>query len=334
MMRHGANVWDQGSPDDWLDFSANLRPEGTPDWVMDVMRRSLLDARYYPDRAMRAARRGLAVYAGVPEECILPTAGGAAAIDLVLADGTGRVVLTPPTFGEYEERARANGRAVVCGAALQKGDTRVVCNPNNPTGESCLREQMLTLHLEAADAGAELMVDEAFIDFCEDRSVRRDVTDGLTVTGSLTKTLCIPGIRLGYVCAAPKRIRRLEKRALTWSLNTLASAVASALPEHLDEIRADVRLSAHRRDHFVPALEDLGIRVHPSDANFLLCDFGADTTALVTFLRERHILVRTCASFGLAPRYLRLAVKSEEENMQLIAAIREWKGRITCAGNH
>ena len=79
-MKHGGNVWEAGSPSNWLDFSANLRPEGTPDWVMRAMQAALCHARYYPDCAMRAARAGLAAYAGVPEACILPTAGGVAAI--------------------------------------------------------------------------------------------------------------------------------------------------------------------------------------------------------------------------------------------------------------
>ena len=40
-MKHGGNVWEGGQPDRWLDFSANLRPEGTPDWVMEAMREAL-----------------------------------------------------------------------------------------------------------------------------------------------------------------------------------------------------------------------------------------------------------------------------------------------------
>ena len=46
---------------------------------MDTMRAALSQACYYPDRAMRAARAGLALYLGVDENCVLPTAGGAAA---------------------------------------------------------------------------------------------------------------------------------------------------------------------------------------------------------------------------------------------------------------
>ena len=61
-MKHGGNVWEGGQPDRWLDFSANLRPEGPPDWVMDTMRDALTDARFYPDRALTQAREGLAAY--------------------------------------------------------------------------------------------------------------------------------------------------------------------------------------------------------------------------------------------------------------------------------
>ena len=103
-MIHGGNVW-EGKPAQWLDFSASLRPEGPPAWVMEAMQAALADVRYYPDRAMRRARRGLAKYAGVPEKCILPTAGGAAAIDLVLQLRKGRVLTLHPTFCEYAERA-------------------------------------------------------------------------------------------------------------------------------------------------------------------------------------------------------------------------------------
>lgn len=327
-MRHGGNVWDSGVPGEWLDFSANLRPEGTPEWVMDVMRGALADARYYPDRSMRAARRGVAAYASVPEAWVLPTAGGAQAIDLVMGDGTGRVLTHAPAFIEYGERARAHGRAVAeDDGHWLPGDTVVRCNPNNPTGEALSRGAMLDLADRVRDAGAELMADEAFIDFCPENSVRDAVGGGLTVVGSLTKTLCIPGVRLGYVIAEPERIARLEKTMLTWSLNMLANAVAAALPEHLDELHADMAVSAARRERMKQALTGLGLSVRPSAANFLLCDFGTDTAGLVAFLREAHILVRTCTSFGLGGNWLRLAVKSDEENARLAQAIAAWKER-------
>lgn len=322
-MRHGGNVWDEARPGDWLDYSANLRPEGTPEWVLETMRRAIVDTRYYPDRQMRAARAGLAAALGVEEARVLPTAGGAQAIDLALSLNQGRVLVQPPTFGEYAERARARGRAVAENGNARPGDTRVLCNPNNPTGEAVEPERVLEEFRALREQGAELLVDEAFIDYCPSHFVRKFVQPGLTVVGSLTKILCVPGVRLGYVCAAPETIRALEERMLTWSLNSFASAIAAELPLHVREIEKDAQATDARRAAFARALEAMGARVMPSHAPFLLADFGRDMTEVAKRLRARRILVRTCESFGLPPAYLRLAVKTEAENARFLEALRE-----------
>lgn len=324
-MRHGGNVWEGGAPEKWLDFSASLRPEGPPAWVMAALRQALGDARYYPDRTMQAARQGLAAYAGVPVESILPTAGGVAAIDLALSLRAGRVLTDGTTFGEYADRAAARGRvhvpaeAAICGPE----DTLVICNPNNPTGAALSRADMLARHRAVSARGGELIADEAFIDYCPENSVRDATRGSLTVVGSLTKILCVPGVRLGYVCAAPENIARLERLALPWSLNALAATVAAALPEHLAEIRGDAALNADRRAAFAEALKALGVRALPSQANFLLCDFGRDMAEAAARLKARGILVRTCASFGLGGQWLRLAVRTEEENDRLIEELKK-----------
>ncbi|MGN0772431.1 MAG: pyridoxal phosphate-dependent aminotransferase [Candidatus Ventricola sp.] len=311
-----------GEPSGWLDFSANLRPEGTPDWVMRAMQAALCNARYYPDRALRAARAGLAAYAGVPEACILPTAGGVAAIDLCMALHPGRVRTEVPAFGEYAERAAAHHREhVLWDGCFASGDLLIIGNPNNPTGSVRSRAEILALHAQAMHSGAALAVDEAFIDFCPEHSVRRDVSQGLTVVGSLTKTLCIPGVRLGYICAAPEVIAQMERQALPWSLNMLAAEIAAQLPAHMEDIRRDAERSAQRRERLAGMLRAHGARVEPSQANFLLVDFGRDMSAEADRLKRHHILVRTCASFGLGKNVLRLAVRTDAENDRLVDAL-------------
>ena len=153
--------------------------------------------------------------------------------------------------------------------------------------------------------------------------MRRNVRPGLVVVGSLTKTLCIPGVRLGYVCAEPDVIARLERFALPWAVGTLAQAVAAKLPEHLEEIELDAKMNRARREMLKASLEQLGASVLASSANFLLADFGRDMTEAAAQLKENGILVRTCASFGLSASVWRLAVKTEEENTRLIACMAE-----------
>ena len=323
-MIHGGNVWQGGGPESWLDFSASLRPDGPPELVTNAVRDALPRMRYYPDLSMKAARRGLAAYAETDESRILPTAGGTAAIDLALQIRKGPVRIPQTTFGEYARQADALGRdAVTGGESWETGETVILCNPNNPDGSAMSRTEILEAHRRAASGGGELIVDEAFIDYCREHSVRKAVCGTLTVAGSLTKILGIPGVRLGYVCASPENILKLERLAPPWQLSFAASAVAAALPEHLDDLRQEAERNAARRETMARALRSLGADVRPSQANFLLCRFCRPMTAAAERLKERHILVRLCASFGLTDRWLRLAVRTEEENRRLIEELKQ-----------
>lgn len=109
-MRHGGSVWNTGNPYAWIDFSANLRPDGPPLWVENAIHDAQKNLRFYPDSDMKRARRGLARLLDLPEACVLPVAGGIAAIDLALSSSTGRVFIQPPTFSEYARRAAVYGR--------------------------------------------------------------------------------------------------------------------------------------------------------------------------------------------------------------------------------
>ena len=46
-MKHGGNVWQGEMPSEWLDYSANLRPEGTPNWVREALLRGMENCLLY-----------------------------------------------------------------------------------------------------------------------------------------------------------------------------------------------------------------------------------------------------------------------------------------------
>lgn len=322
---HGGNVWQGEAPDQWLDFSANLNPEGPPDWVVAAMAAGLSRARYYPDIRAAAARRGVALHLGIPEACVLVTAGGIEAAALA-ARLPGRHTIAQPTFQEY---ARLCGpcdsaeREKLHEYRFSRGENLWLCNPNNPTGDALGREKVLELLRRAEAAGARLVVDEAFIEYCPEASVADFVENhsSLIVLGSLTKVLAIPGVRLGYLAAHPSVIGALRGKLLPWRLNCVADAVAAALPGHGADFEGIRGLNATRRAALADGLRAIGVRVHPSDANFLLCDFGRDMAPEIESLRQRRILVRPCGMFpGLGPGHVRLCVRTEAENARLLAA--------------
>ena len=325
---HGGNVWESDAPEEYLDFSANLNPEGPPAWAREAMARGLARAAYYPDRASAAARRGLAAHLGLPVECVLPTVGGieAAALAARLSETN---AVAQPTFQEYGRLCgafRPVERTALRDYAPLPGETLWLCNPNNPTGDALPREDVLALLDRLERAGGRLVVDEAFIHYCPGRSVADRVADhpALVVLGSLTKVLAVPGIRLGYLAAHPATLAALSEDLIPWRLNCVADALAAALPGHGEDFRAIRKANARRRAGFVPLLEGLGAKAHPSEANFLLCDFGRDMGPAIEALRRGKILLRPCHMFPTLTRaHVRLCVRTEEENARLIRALGE-----------
>ncbi len=99
--------------------------------------------------------------------------------------------------------------------------------------------------------------------------------------------------------------------------------VAARLPDELKELKQYARINARRRERFAGALTRLGVQVTPSHANFLLCDFGRDMRKAIDRLKARGILVRSCASFGLADSFVRLSVKTDEENRYFIEELKK-----------
>ena len=325
---HGGDVWRSLAPREYLDFSANLNPEGPPQWVREAMAKGLEDAPFYPDRRQEAPLAGACAFLGLPEKCLLLTGGGieAAAITADLLNANH--VIAQPAFQEYGHLCRDCcdvERSRLSDYAPKPGECLWLCNPNNPTGDALPREAVLALLARMEAAGGRLVVDEAFIDYCPEHSVRDLVIDhpALVVLGSLTKVLAIPGVRLGWLAAHPSVIEKARERLLPWRLNCVAAAVAAALPGHDEDFRRIRALNDRRRADFAGALEGLGARVYPSDANFLLCDFGRDMRPGIERLREQRILVRPCGMFpGLTHRHVRLCVRTEGENERLVEALK------------
>ncbi|MHB8438413.1 MAG: aminotransferase class I/II-fold pyridoxal phosphate-dependent enzyme [Acidimicrobiales bacterium] len=262
-----------------LDLSASMNPVA-PD-IARLLLRHVEAVKQYPDPA--AATAALAEAIGVDVASVLVTNGGAEAIALVAAELGGRVV--EPEFSLHPRGTGPLWRS----------------NPHNPSGR-------LAAPSEQADVW-----DEAFYPLATGQWTRGD---GAVVVGSLTKLFACPGLRLGYVLAAPDLVGRLRRRQPEWSVNGLAAAV---LPELLDNAPLPkwARAVAERREALSALLGAHGLDPGPSDANYVLCRRASG-------LRERlarfGIVVRDCASFGLVD-HARVAVPDWDGIERLGAAL-------------
>jgi threonine-phosphate decarboxylase len=342
--QHGGGVEraarEAGIPvDGILDFSANINPMGLPVRAAERLAREAQDPKawsHYPDPEARELRSAISHYAAVQPESIVIGAGADSLIHAAVGALAPRRCLIPvPAFSEYERASEAYGceayRCESIATLLQLarcGDLIVFNNPHNPTGACADRAEMLDRIAAARACGATILADEAFIDYDPNAAITKDaaIQEGVIAVRSLTKFFGCPGLRVGYAVAAANTARKLAAQLPPWPVTTLAS---NALVEALRDAgyrEEALESNCRARASLSTALSSIGCRVFPSAANFLLLRLPAGfhaTDVRARLLREHSILARECDSFGgLEPgRYLRVAVRHENENARLIEGL-------------
>ncbi|HFQ95843.1 MAG TPA: histidinol-phosphate aminotransferase family protein [Anaerolineae bacterium] len=325
------------SPDQVIDFSANINPYGPPPAVRDALTRVPLDR--YPDPDALALRRALAQHLERRMEHILVGNGASELIwltALAFLDAGDRVVVVGPTYGEYARAARLMGADVAFWQAAHENDfaihpdaiaarlddvlPRVVflCHPNNPTG------QLLPLDALArwADAhpAALFVVDEAYLPFAAGAASALTLNaPNILILRSMTKTHALAGLRLGYAVGPEPIIAALRNAQPPWSVNALAQAAGAAALAHqtwVEETLARVQKDARA---LIQALRGAGWRPHPTAAHFFLLPVG-NAASVRTQLLRRGVVVRDAASFGL-PGHIRIAARTPSENASLLHAL-------------
>ncbi len=333
---------------DLIDFSANINPLGPPPGVYRAIIEQLWRIEHYPDPDCGDLPRLLADHLGVGMENLVLGNGGAEIIYILpRALKINRALVLAPTFSEYSESVAAGGGearyilpdgsgplslAEQIADCLPGADALYICNPNNPTGQLLNHSSLIPVVEAAEKAGVTVIVDEAFMDFAEDRdnsslmslACRRR---GLVALYSMTKFFGIPGLRLGAAVAGPGLIRLLKKAKDPWSVNSMARVAGEAALRDREHMAETLRVVREEREHLYSGLSSIpGLKPLKSEVNFILVDIrGTGMTALelVEEMGRRGILVRNCSNFyGLDDRHIRLAVRTRKENDALLGAIR------------
>ncbi|CCO07970.1 threonine-phosphate decarboxylase CobD [Desulforamulus hydrothermalis] len=345
-MQHGGNVWRAaqayGVPKERiLDFSANINPLGPSPKAMAALQAALADIKHYPEPQAETLRRLIANITGVPESMLI-LGNGAAELIYALAGviKPRRVVLPVPAFSEYAAAFAAFAQLEVVLPPeqnfcldvgqllrlLQPGDLLILANPNNPTGGLIEPTELAQLVWGTGRAGAWLLVDEAFMDFVRpSRTLLPEVSGHpwLMILRSLTKFFAMPGLRLGYLAAAPYIIKQLTDCLPPWRVNLPAQAAGLASLQDTDYIETTLKLIHRQRDWLAAGLAALpGLRPLPAAANYILVDCragGLTAGQIQAHLGPAGILIRNCDNFrGLDSYYFRVAVRSQEENRILL----------------
>ncbi len=213
-------------------------------------------------------------------------------------------------------------------AAVNKRSRIVfLANPNNPTGYYTPMAEVRAFQQRLPDHVL-LVLDEAYAEYLPDETdndsgfALADGTQNVAVLRTFSKIYALAGLRIGWFYGPPLvgGLLNQQREASNTSAAAEDVALAALLDEtYFNEVKAG---TLALRAWFAGELEALGMTVHPSETNFLLTTVpGGQAAALYSYLRDRRILVRPQAPYGL-PDCLRYSIGTRAELETVVAALR------------
>lgn len=340
-------------PEELIDFSANINFLGPPDIIVEKIKNNIRGIKNYPETNAGRVKKMTAEHHGLRPENV--TVGNGASeiiyqISRVLKPKT--VLIVEPTFSEYELAAKSAGAEVkhffleddfkldidsLTAEFTEEIDLLFICNPNNPTASLLELKEIEEIAAAAAENEIVFVLDEAFNDFLPAAESYTALPlmnkyKNLIILRSLTKIFALPGLRLGYSLAHEEISLDLERQKDPWSVNYFAQLAAEIIFSGCDEIEeylavTRVNISAERTYLYSQLKNISALKVYQPTANYLFVDISKTALTsqeLQNELLKCGILIRNCANFqGLDENYIRLAVKSRQNNNLLIAQLQQ-----------
>lgn len=337
------------------DFSVNINPLGMPKRSIEAGKRAVELSQRYPDYMGEELCRELSEREECDAKNIVIGNGAAGLIYALCQSVRPKNALIPsPTFTEYERAVRASGGAVTKLYADERKEFEVsadeviaeiyvhdkgeldmlfLCNPNNPTGK-LLSGDVRRIAEACGERGILLVVDECFLPFCDGEeayTMKHDLeqSERMCVLRAFTKIYAMPGLRLGYLLTADKRlIQGINGMTQPWNTSLPAQMAGCAALKEKEYLAETHRLIHAEREYLSRELSSFdGVHVYESDANFILFR-TKNRSALYDELLDRGILIRRCDDFdGLGfdseTQYYRVAVRTHSENEELVRAMKE-----------
>ena len=230
-----------------------------------------------------------------------------------------------PTFGEYystfPDQILYDDSSIPWDT---KAEGLVVVNPNNPTGRSYKTEKLY----EWAQKNIQklLIVDESFIEFSDQKSIvsiiesEENPAENIIVIKSLSKTLGVPGVRMGYVYTANQEyINDIMGKVPIWNSNSIAEFMYETMIKHRDDLAKSYELTKSDRDNFIKRLRKISkIKTWDSQANYIIIE-TSDKYDLVNKVLNQGIFIKDVSSkfIDKSTSKYRIAVRSIEDNEEL-----------------
>ena len=326
-----------------VKLASNENPYGAAPQVLEVLRKALENLGEYPDGAAFALRDALASHHGVDASEVVTANGSNELIDLICRtypDADDHVVFGKPSFVcywlgciaagvDFTEVPLRDNLAWDVDALLEAVTpaTKVLflANPNNPTGAHMGSADLERLVRELP-ARVVLVVDEAYVEFADAEDfvsalTFRGLRDRLLVLRTFSKAYGLASLRVGYALGPSELIGYLHRMRAPFNVNRLGQLAAVEALKAQDFLQDYVRENRSERSRLSTALEAAGIRVAPSQTNFLLVDVERPGIEVYDELLREALIVRPMPP--PIDTWLRITVGTPEQNDKLIEAFQK-----------
>lgn len=298
----------------------------------------------YPDPLQWQLKKKISSIKGIDPENMLLGNGSDECIDLLIRafcePKLDNIIICPPTYGMYEVCAHINDVWVKevpltsnYQLDLEALETAIdpytkmifFCSPNNPTGNSLIRED---IEMVLNNFDGLVVIDEAYINFSRQRTFSYDLPDypNLVVLQTFSKAWGLAALRLGMTIASKEIIGILNKVKPPYNINQATQDLVMKALDNVEDVNGMIVELVRQRDELTYVLVQIPYvqGVFPSDANFLLVKVD-DAVAVYNYLKDKGIIVRNRNNVILCEGCLRITIGTEKENRELIDAMGSFK---------
>ena len=292
----------------------------------------------YPDPLSMDLRKALGQYLDISEKNIFVGSGSDEIIDLLIrlfVEQDEEIIVLEPTYGMYKVAAEVVG--VKIRSLLLKPDFQIdipnllsqinsktkiifLCSPNNPTGTLVNLEDVETI---CKNFRGIVVVDEAYIEFASKSSLVKKIPniENLVVLRTFSKAWGLAGIRVGYAVAQKIVIEYLNKIKLPYNLNRISSGLTIEALKNYQKMLEFRKIILGERKKLADNLSNLGFKVFPSEANFLLVNYPNTSDVAKKLAVDYGIIIRDFNSKPLLKDCVRISVGTPEQNDSLIESL-------------
>ncbi len=323
-----------------IKLASNENPLGPSPRALQAITNAMQGIHRYPDSAAWALRERLAAHLNVPMNEIIHGNGSSEVLELSLRTFVGpghHVVFADPSFVMYRAMCLAAGVAftavplrdlthdlgAMTAAVTEKTRLIFIANPNNPTGTHVARDAMDQL-LRRVPEQVIIVVDEAYFEYADapdfpDTLTMRRLRERLIVARTFSKIYGLAAQRIGYGCGPAHLIDYMNRVRPPFNVATLGQVAALAALDDDEHVRTSQDLNRNERHRLSQALPELGLKVAPSQANFVYVECPWPARPIYEALLRRGVIVRPVSS----PNALRITVGLPTENDRLLGALQE-----------